>query len=439
MGKKHGRPASVTAGLSGGRLRGGWLVLARSVWLLVTLSTLGLFAVSIPPGYGMLRTVCTDGRCGPEQLSPEGARTIEQFGFSLEWYSLYQTALVVVFALVFFAIGATIFWRRSDDFMALYTSLTLVLAGVFLPEWMGLLAPLYPVLWLPLDLLNSLTYCSLFILFYLFPDGRFTPRWTRWPALVWIAFQGVHYVYYVFPYGALIPEDWPPVLLALLLTGLVGTCLFAQVYRYRRVSSPEQRQQTKWVVFGLIVMLSVLILATVPPAFAPSLDDPGRPYDLGVDLVSFWAVLLVPLTFGVAILRYRLFDADVLINRALVYAILTVALAGVYVGSVVLLQGILRGLTGETSQIVVVASTLIIAALFNPLRRRVQAFIDQRFYRGKYDAARTLEAFNARLRDGMDLEDLSGNLTSVVGRTLQPEHVSLWLREPGKEGDDRRL
>jgi hypothetical protein len=154
-----------------------------------------------------------------------------------------------------------------------------------------------------------------------------------------------------------------------------------------------------------------------------------------VDLISFLAILLVPLAFGVAILRYRLFDVDVLINRALVYAALTATLAGVYVGSVVLLQTILRTLTGGTSQLAIVASTLAIAALFSPLRWRFQEFIDRRFYRRKYDATRTLDAFKARLRGDTDLEDLSGDLTSVVGRTLQPEHVSLWLREPRKETD----
>jgi hypothetical protein len=136
----------------------------------------------------------------------------------------------------------------------------------------------------------------------------------------------------------------------------------------------------------------------------------------------------VPIAVGIAVLRYRLYDIDFLINLTLVYVPLTAALALIYVGGVVALQAILRALSGQESTLAVVASTLAIAALFNPLRRRVQAFVDRRFYRGKYDAAKTLTAFNARLREETDLEALSDDVLGVVRETMQPTHVSLWLR-----------
>jgi hypothetical protein len=202
----------------------------------------------------------------------------------------------------------------------------------------------------------------------------------------------------------------------------------SQLYRYWRVSGPIQRHQTKWVVFGTVLAGLGTIGFALPLNSSPTLAQFGSPYTFAIQTGVFASLLLIPLSIGVAILRHHLYDIDLLINRTLVYGSLTTVLALVYFGAVVLLQQLFVTLSGHRSTLAVVASTLAIAALFNPLRRRIQAFIDRRFYRRKYDAARTLEAFSAKLRDETDLDALSDDLIGVVQETMQPEHLSLWLR-----------
>jgi hypothetical protein len=184
-----------------------------------------------------------------------------------------------------------------------------------------------------------------------------------------------------------------------------------------------ERQQIKWFAYAITVTATGAILTyTIGEAS-------GLPWVRGIGFVVVMVGLVgIPTSVGIAILRYRLYDIDHIINRTLVYGALTTLLVAVYVGSVVSLQGALRALSGQESQLAVVASTLLIAALFNPLRRRIQAFIDRRFYRKKYDTRKTLEAFSTKLRDETDLEAVSDDLVGVVRETMQPAHVSLWLR-----------
>ena len=189
------------------------------------------------------------------------------------------------------------------------------------------------------------------------------------------------------------------------------------VVRFRR-SVGEERQQLKWFTYAaafvpLWFLVNSPVQAAVPHLFA---------------VLDSLIIAAVPIAAGIAILRYRLYDIDLIINRTLVYGVLTLSLALIYFGGVVLTQATLRTVSGQESSLAVVASTLVIAALFNPLRRRIQGFIDRRFYRRKYDARKTLEAFSARLREETDLDRLGGELISVVRETMQPQHASLWLR-----------
>lgn len=416
------------------RLRGYSLILARLAWVAVTLLVVVIFIVGEFLYVAELQTVCTKGAeaCLKEGLlTPENVQQLRALGLSVPFYAAYDAIINTIFVSVWLAVGALIFWRRSDDRIALLVSLFLTTYGPmsFGPIGPEFLVAEYPALWLPVNGLQFLGEVGLALFFCLFPSGRFVPHWSRWLALAYLALVAPPDL---FP-GS--PLDWVsrfdlswPVAFAPFFIGFVTM----QVYRYRWVSGPVERQQTKWVVFGTTATFAGFLGVVV---FATILDLPDESsitfYYFAIWTVSYGFMLLIPLSISMAMLRSRLFDVDVLINRTLVYGLLTATLVVVYVGGVVLLQTLFRALTGGTHQLAIVASTLAIAVLFNPLRHRVQILIDRRFYRKKYDAAKTLEAFSARLRDETDLDALTEDLIAAVRTTLEPAQVSVWLRESG--------
>jgi hypothetical protein len=401
-------------------LRERWLTLARFVWVAVALLTVGVFVSSIPSEFARLQSPCTDTvSCSwLLRLTAENARELRDLGVSVNFFAAYLVSLEAAFTVAPIAVGAIIFWRRPDDRMTFLVSLVLLM------YWAGITFPYHllelPRLWEALSAVVALIGVAAILLFmYVFPDGHFVPRWARWLALVSIA---VFAPTILFPYSLL--SLWRhPLLNALVSAAVFGAIVLVQAYRYKRVSDATQRQQTKWVVLGIVA-------AAVGYCMFPVLNllQGGVLVSLLGYTAALLLLVLLMLSIVVAVLRYRLYDIDLIINRTLVYGTLTALLVAVYVGSVVSLQAALRALTGQESQLAIVASTLLIAALFNPLRRRTQAFVDRRFYRSKYDAAKTLSAFNARLRDETDLDALNAELVGVVRETMQPAHVTLWLR-----------
>ena len=408
--------------------------LLRVAWVVVAILVLGLDAAGIPYAYARYADICTRSAefCNGEGLlTLEGVRALQEFGFSRSFYASYVgVGVQTVVTLVFFVVAAVIFIRRSDDRMALFVSFTLlVFGGAAVAGTMHELAESLPVFRFPVNLLDYIGQICFGTFFYLFPDGRFVPRWTRWLA----AASLLLFIPEVFFPGSPLTALTGP-----LFWGFLGSLVFAQVYRFQRVSSHSQRQQTKWVVLGVATALVGFMAVILLGVSVPPLRDAG-PFGMILFQTSIYGfILLIPLSIGMAILRSRLYEIDVIINRTLVYGVLTGTLALVYLGSVVGLQYVFRALTGGDSTLAVVASTLLIAALFSPLRQRVQDFIDRRFYRRKYDAAKTLAAFNARLRDETDLNTLSDDLVGVVKETMQPAHVSMWLR-PDSAADSKRV
>ena len=268
----------------------------------------------------------------------------------------------------------------------------------------------------------------------LFPDGRLPGRRWAWLAWLTVLLTSVGTVWQAFSPGVIdslgtirnplgyesLPRANEPVQIMVfaLLFVVVASSLTVRMRRARGI----ERQQIKWPAYTAVMAAtgSVLTYNFAEPIGAPWLE--------WISFVIVMAALVCfPISVGIAIVRYRLYDIDVLINRTLVYGSLTATLVALYFGVIVVLQGIFVALTGQQSTLAVVASTLLIAALFTPLRRRIQGFIDRRFYRSKYDAAKTLEAFSARLRNETDLDALSDDLVGVVRETMQPAHVSLWL------------
>ena len=210
------------------------------------------------------------------------------------------------------------------------------------------------------------------------------------------------------------------------------------IYRYVRVFSYSQRQQAKWLLFGFGGLLVLIILYDLIGSLVPGLGAPDSLYQLANGTLTTVTFLFVPLSVAIAILRFRLWDIDVLIRRTLVYTTLTVILALIYIGLVFVFGTLLRGLFGQQQNpVVIVASTLVIAALFQPLRHGLQKVIDRRFYRSKYDAAKTLTNFSATLRGEIDLAQLNDHLVTVVQETMQPSFVQLWLRKPERNTSSR--
>jgi len=285
----------------------------------------------------------------------------------------------------------------------------------------------------------------------LFPDGRLPSR--RWRPLLWLAICGVAFgvVSGALASGRADPREWPGVEnpygvggtvgRVLEVLNVVGAVLFvvgvvgaaaAVVVRFRRASG-EARQQLKWFAYmaGLLGV-ALLVAGAAVVAEESGAKETTWAYVIGAGgwFTALFAVLIgFPVAIGLAVFRYRLYDIDVVVNRTLVYGSLTALLVGTYFGLVLLFQLALGPIT-EGNELGVAVSTLAVAALFRPVRRRIQEVVDRRFYRRKYDAARTLEAYSARLRNQVELEALAAELRGVVSETMQPAHVSLWLRTP---------
>jgi hypothetical protein len=391
-----------------------WLQPARLVWIVLALAALVVFVVGALDQFKSPLPSCVDApvACAPWIISNEDVEYGQKMGLSAGLLFLLATAVIWLPRVVYVGLALFIFLRKSDDWMALLLSLMLILGMVEGIVPLGVLASLQAVLY-------SVVIILFLLLPFIFPNGRFVPRWTRWLGLPLIAL-GI---------GSVVMPMWSGVLYLIWLV-IAG---YAVIYRYRNISSLVERQQIKWVMLGLLGSMIVL----VPNILGAFLLPPTQPGQVRTVFVFFifipvyvTAYLLPAVSITVAIFGYRLWDIDIIIRKTLTYGLVVALLAIVYFGSVVVLQQIFSAFTASGSNdFITVISTLAIAALFVPLRNRIRDTIERRFYRSKYNAQLVIQKFGEVVRDETDLDQLTGELMHVVQDTMQPKSVSVWLKK----------
>jgi len=413
--------------VSATRLSGRWLTLIRTAWIILVVGILGYFIASLPETFVTLHQPCAGAWCtnATGRLTASQMQSLLQAGISLDAYAWSWLVVTGITSLVWFGVGGILFWRKSDDWMVLLVALMLISQGAD-NLTNALLYSASPWRFVEFGVYLIAGQCIL-CTFVFFPNGRIVPRWSFLVTLVY----PVYIVCYLLFLRPLRIPGWAlyhTPFNALTWFGSYTVLTLAQLYRYFRVSNAVERQQTKWVALGFSILL---VGSLVGVSLGDNLSSQHNGLLYALDNIGFspLLLLLLPLSIGFAMMRSRLWDIDIIINKALVYGLLTALLGAVYAGLIIGLQFLLGGIIQQSNDVVIVISTLAIAALFQPLRHRLQQIIDRRFYRRKYDAVRTLAAFSATLRNEIDLTTLSEHLVGVVEETMQPAHVSLWLRK----------
>ncbi len=391
-------------------------------WLLLTLTSLWVFGNIL---YWFVAFF--------QNLSAKQSLALVEANIPTGVFFALNLFFVVVIYFAFFIVAQLIMLRRGQELFSLLAGIVLLTLGTTnavapMPELFQLYFSKPPMLAIPVNLLNFLGWTLLSTFLVTYPDGKFVPRWSIGLAIFGFfanAFWSTN-VETVFTLEGI----WLGVLV---LASLIGYCLmlYVQVWRYRNYYSLLQKQQVKWFVVGVIGIFCTVLANIVS---IPALVNPNTtPQELWraqwLYLVLSSVQVVLPLSIGIAILRYRLWDIDIIIRKTLTYALVVTLLALVYFGGVILLQQLFARITNlQDSTLVTVLSTLVIAALFIPLRNRIQNVIDKRFYRKKYDAQQVLQDFANTVRDETDLEKLTARLMQVVDETMQPKSVSVWLK-----------
>jgi hypothetical protein len=387
------------------------LAVARALWILIALVDAALFIASVTIRWERLH-ILTGGLID----------ALDELGMSRDGFATYNVALEITFALAFTSVAAIIFFRKHNDLPALFFSLMLFTFGTasnpVLPTIYAL--EVAQPAFAPLTrFMAYITWVTVFVFFCVFPDGRFVPRWSRWFA----AFATLICIPWVlWPDVPPSPWTWPAPALVLFELGMWGTCIYMQQYRYRYVSNHLQRQQTRWVVFGMAVSVICILAFFLPRMINPELarptDRPTLLYYLLSSTAIDLAALFTPLVIGISILRYRLWTIDPILNRALVYIPLTGILGGLYAASITLFQKIFVAFTGDKSDGAVIISTLILASMFTPVKNALQTAVDRRFKQPS-DPAEKLEEFGEHIESVVQVFDIHSIARRLLDEAIE--------------------
>ncbi|HVL85884.1 MAG TPA: sensor histidine kinase [Pseudonocardia sp.] len=409
------------AGLAPAGSRAGAAAAARIGWLLVAVPSAVLFLASLPPELTRtLAAVQPPGGFAPEMSAEAWRDALAALGITPAGYAAMRLAILLALALGFWAVGGLLWWRRPDDRGAVIVSLVLVMFGSTFPNTLDALDAVHPALAVAGQVLGAAGFAGLPLLLLVFPDGRFVPRWTRWVAVV----AGTELV--LAETGSTWWAQRPGWLGAAMFAAGAGCLLYAPAYRYRRVSGPVERQQTKWVALGLVAAIATFLGLAQVAALVPAFATPGPAavaYELIAIPVLVLALLAVPATIAVAVLRHRLYEIDVLLGRALVYVVLTAILLGLYLGVVAAARAVLP--TAGTAADLLAAA--LVAVLFAPLRARLQRLANRLLYGDRDDPYAALARLGARLEATGDPASALPAVAETVAQTLRLPSAAISL------------
>lgn len=397
----------------------GWwrdrLTWARVGWSTTTVALLILFAASLPAYYHQLVTIS-----GPDTADPEATRAgLAQLGLSTSAYALFIVAVETVLFLGFLVIALIIVSRRPDEWIALYTAAALVWFVASYSRSLPALATRHPFWDDPVKVIGLLGFVAFFTLFYVFPDGQFVPGWTRYLVVAWLMEETLNF--------------FPPASSAIetanfaLFLGLLASCIGAQVYRYRRVSGPAQRQQTVWVVLGLVIAIVGFLVYGVSGMLVSS-GVGVILHELIGGVLMIGCFMLIPLSIGAAIVRHRLWGIDILVNRALVYGALTAGIVGIYAGIV---GGVGALVQSEVEPFVAFVATGLVAVLFQPMRAHLQRGVNHLLYGERDDPYAVLSQLGQRLDATLTPDAVLPAIVDSIAETLKLRYVAITLEQEG--------